>query len=287
MTIFLTPIVSAERAEHGGAFSARRLALARFRGAADPIMGFDHYRMNAVTFAPHPHAGFSAISYLFEDSEGGLRNRDSLGNDFVIEPGGILWTQAGSGIMHDELPAEVGHEVHGLQIFINLSGANKNTEPRVLRLAADEVPVWTSAGGSRLRIAVGCHEGVASPLEPTEPVNLFDLGLVAGDGIELPLAGGWDMLVYAESGGAQIRTDNGDAALAAGDGVAVTAQDTEGSLRIESEDGARLVILSGRALKEPVVQYGPFIMNSEADIRTAIARYQRGAMGVLASLAHR
>ncbi|WP_066558609.1 pirin family protein [Croceicoccus bisphenolivorans] len=285
MTTRLTPVISAERADLGGAFSARRVEPGRFGDAADPVMGFDRYRMDAVTFAPHPHAGFSSISYLFEDSAGGLRNRDSLGHDFVVEPGGILWTQAGSGVMHDELPAQTGKQVHGLQIFINLSAANKDSAPRVMRLAADEVPLWTSERGSRLRIMVGNHAGIVSPLEPTEPVNLFDLNLTAGDEVTLPLAVGWDMLVYAESGSAQVHTDGGAASLASGDAVAAVAHDADDSVRLVSQVGARLVILAGRALREPVVQHGPFIMNDEAGIRAAIARYQHGGMGVLEPIA--
>lgn len=285
MTTLLTPIVAAERAHLGDAFSARRVIPERFGDSADPIMGFDHYRMDGVTFAPHPHAGFSAISYLFEDSAGGLRNRDSLGHDFVIEPGGIVWTQAGSGVIHDELPAEAGRQVHGLQIFINLSAANKQGEPQVLRLAADDVPVWTSAHGSDLRVVVGEYQGVASPLEPTEAAQLFDLSLVAGDEITLPLEAGWDMLVYAEGGAAKVRAEDAEASLAAGDAVVAVARDAPGEVYVASEPGARVVILAGRALREPVFQHGPFIMNHEADIHAAIARYQRGGMGVLEPLA--
>ena len=146
MTIQLSPVITSERAELGSGFSARRVEPGRFGCAADPIMGFDHYRMNAVTFAPHPHAGFSAVSYLFEDSEGSLRNRDSLGNDFTVGPGGIVWTQAGTGVQHDELPAEPGREVHGLQIFINLSAAAKDTAPKVMRLDSDAVPLHRTEG---------------------------------------------------------------------------------------------------------------------------------------------
>lgn len=284
MTIELTPVISSERANLWVGFSARRVEPNRFGSAADPVMGFDHYRMNAVTFAPHPHAGFSAISYLFEDSAGGLRNRDSLGNDFVIEPGGILWTQAGSGVMHDELPAETGKQVHGLQIFINLSAANKMSAPRVMRLDANQVPVWKSDKGSRLRIMAGRHAGVTSSITPTEPVNLFDLQLAATDEIILPLASGWDMLVYAESGAAGIAADSASVSLTEGDAVVAIARDATGNLSLWSDNGARLVILAGEALHEPVVQRGPFIMNDEAGIRDAVMRYQRGEMGVLEPL---
>lgn len=285
MTVTFSPIISAETAERGP-FSARRLLPSRFNGTVDPVVGMDHYRMDAVTFAPHPHAGFSAVSYLFEDSAGGLRNRDSLGHDFVIQPGGIVWTQAGSGVVHDELPAQSGRQVHGLQIFVNLSAANKDRKPAVLRLASEEIPVWTSAAGTRLRVTVGSYEGLHSPLEPAEPFNLFDIGLVAGDGIVLPLAAGWDMMVYAPEGSAGVDAGTGvmGAGLRAGDAVGVVAKDDPGEIRLSTETGARVVVLSGPALREPVVEHGPFIMNSQAQINAAIARYQRGEMGFLAPL---
>jgi redox-sensitive bicupin YhaK (pirin superfamily) len=84
-------------------------------------MMFDHYRMSGPTFAPHPHAGLSAVTYVFEDSAGAIHNRDSLGHDLDVQPGEILWTQAGSGVVHDEYPAKHDASVHGLQLFVNLT----------------------------------------------------------------------------------------------------------------------------------------------------------------------
>ena len=248
MTIQLSPVIAAERADLGAGFSARRVEPGRLGAAADPIMGFDHYRMNAVTFAPHPHAGFSAVSYLFEDSAGGLRNRDSLGNDFAVGAGGVIWTQAGSGVQHDELPAE---------------------------------PVHTTPGGSTIRVVVGRYRGTVSELQPLEPADLLDIGIAPGDEIEVPLAAGWNLLVYAESGEVQIAADSGEGELRAGEALAASAPGAAGTVRIASAAGARVVLLGGRALQEPVVQYGPFIMNNEAQIRAAARRYQGGAMGRL------
>ncbi len=281
MTIQLSPVIAAERADLGAGFSARRVEPGRLGAAADPIMGFDHYRMNAVTFAPHPHAGFSAVSYLFEDSAGGLRNRDSLGNDFAVGAGGVIWTQAGSGVQHDELPAEPGREVHGLQIFINLSAAAKDTAPEVLHLDGAAVPVHTTPGGSTIRVVVGRYRGTVSELQPLEPADLLDIGIAPGDEIEVPLAAGWNLLVYAESGEVQIAADSGEGELRAGEALAASAPGAAGTVRIASAAGARVVLLGGRALQEPVVQYGPFIMNNEAQIRAAARRYQGGAMGRL------
>jgi redox-sensitive bicupin YhaK (pirin superfamily) len=131
MNFALSSVVNADPVARGGHFAARRLDLDGLGRFAAPVMGLDHYRMSGPTFAAHPHAGFSAVSYVLEDSAGGLRSRDSLQHDVVIEPGAIVWTQAGAGIVHDEFPAQMGREVHALQVSINLSRQNKNLPPRM------------------------------------------------------------------------------------------------------------------------------------------------------------
>jgi redox-sensitive bicupin YhaK (pirin superfamily) len=88
----------------------------------------DEFRVTGRPFPPHPHAGFSAVTYVLEDSEGKLRSRDSLGNDLVTGPGGIVWTQAGSGLIHEELPADSNRELHAVQVFVNLSSRNLSEE---------------------------------------------------------------------------------------------------------------------------------------------------------------
>ena len=284
MPIQLSPVISAERAELGSGFSARRVEPGRFGNAADPIVGFDHYRMNAVTFAPHPHAGFSAVSYLFQDSEGSLRNRDSLGNDFTVAPGGIVWTQAGSGVQHDELPAEPGREVHGLQIFVNLSSAAKDTAPQVIHVDSAEIPDQTTSGGSNIRVVVGNYQGTSSPLQPLEPVDLLDIAVTSDDEVKVPLEAGHNLLVYCVSGEARIVAESNASELRAGDAQAIGARVTMAELLISSGPGAHLVLLRGKPLDEPVVQYGPFIMNSEEQIRAAAVRFHNGAMGMLEPL---
>lgn len=93
MVLALSSVATADAAAQSAHFSARRLDLQALTGFINPVMGFDHFRMSGPTFAPHPHAGFSAVSYVFEDSSGALRNRDSLGNDLSIEPGAMVWTR--------------------------------------------------------------------------------------------------------------------------------------------------------------------------------------------------
>ena len=114
-----TTIARMQRANRGTQFRAVRLH-GTDPSQLDPFMGIDHAWMSAPTFPPHPHAGFSAVTYLFLDSETGIANRDSNGNRTLIEPGGLHWTAAGSGVVHEENPAVLGSTTHLLQIFVNL-----------------------------------------------------------------------------------------------------------------------------------------------------------------------
>lgn len=109
---------------------------------ASPIVIVDDFRVRSRPFPPHPHAGFSAVTYVMRDSPGSLRSRVSLGEDIVIGPGGIVWTEAGSGVLHQEIPADSRRELHGLQLFVNLSAKSKMTPPRMLQIEGADAPEW-------------------------------------------------------------------------------------------------------------------------------------------------
>ncbi len=282
MSLSLSPIVNAEFAGHGGHFSARRLDLEGLGGFAAPIMGFDHYWMSGPTFAPHPHAGFTAASYIFEDSNGGLRTRDSVQPDLVIEPGAMVWTQAGSGVVHDEFPAQTGHEVHGVQIFINLSSHNKELSPRMLQIAAADVPVVTDADGNRTRVLSGRFSDVSSPLDPAEPFDLFDVKVKGTWNFRVPAQR--NVLLYVLSGAVQVRAGDQHRTLQAFQGVAAHSGQAD-DLQVAAMEPAQILVLSGTDPREPVAVYGPFIMNDETQLAAAFERYRRGGMGRLVPLA--
>ena len=106
----------------------------------DPFINLDDFRMSEPTFPPHPHAGFSAVTYMFEDSAGAFTNRDSLGDHSRIGPGSLHWTQAAAGMMHEEIPEQRGLVCHGLQMFVNLRSDHKNAAPRAFHVDAAAVP---------------------------------------------------------------------------------------------------------------------------------------------------
>lgn len=183
----MSVIATLQRANHGSQFRAYGL-----RGAAeliDPFIGVDHAWMSGPTFPPHRHAGFSAVSYVFLDSETGIDNRDSLGTRNLIRPGGLHWAAAGSGIVHQEDPAEVEKTVHSLQIFVNLAPAIQNMPPFVLSLEPEDIPL-VQMPGARIRVPLGAFGEVRSPLKPPTEVTMLDISLEEGSVLELVVPAG-------------------------------------------------------------------------------------------------
>lgn len=191
-------ILSLERINIGSQFRAYGL-----RGSyhsTNPFIGVDHAWMSGPTFAPHSHQGFSAISYLFLDSETGINNRDSIGTRNLIKPGGLHWTTAGKGIVHEEVPAEAGKTVHSLQIFINLPSQLREAAPDYLLLEAEDVPTLHRKG-VKVRVPLGHFENVQSPLRPPTEVTMLDISLEPKTELVLTLPpehSGFLLTIYGE-----------------------------------------------------------------------------------------
>jgi len=281
MGMTFSPVVSAALAAHGGHFSARRLDPKGLGALASPVMGLDHYRMSGPTFSPHPHAGFSAVSYVFEDSAGGLRNRDSLGHDVMIEPGEMVWTQAGSGVVHDEFPSQPGREVHGVQIFINLARRHKDLPPQMLYARTKDIPVVRDASGNQTRVLAGQFGQLAGMVQPAEPFDFFDVKLVGEWRYEVPSHR--NVLVYVLAGEVEVKADGDKRALDTFEAVSV-GTNMSGMLHLAVKSPAHVLVLSGTDPREPLAVYGPFIMNDEAQLAEAFERYRSGRMGRLAAI---
>lgn len=177
-------VISTQLVNHGAHF--RAYGIRGQQNVINPFLGVDHAWMNGPTFPPHSHAGFSAVSYLFLDSETGLMNRDSTGTVNLIKPGGLHWAAAGKGIVHEEVPAELGKTAHSLQIFINLPTDKKSMDPKSYTLEAEDVPSVQIPSG-RVRVPVGSYQEVRSPLKTPTDVVMLDISLNAGASIDLPV----------------------------------------------------------------------------------------------------
>ncbi len=235
----------------------------------DPFIMVDHFRMAEPVFAPHPHAGFSAVTYLFDDSATGLVSRDSLGGEHEILPGGLHWTLAGRGLMHDEFPIEAGREAHGLQIFVNLPAEQKLRAPGVMRLAAEQMPRRVGEGWRAVQVFGGTGE-----LSLPWPTALAIVDIDSGAGFDFKLP-------TDEQGFAVVVQGSGRAAgLPLSVGRALSLAEG-GQAHLVADDALRLAVFSGRPLREPLVRHGPFVMSDEGQIVAALQRFQSGGMGRL------
>lgn len=279
--------VDARDVRIGEGFQAKHLSEEAFHGLIDPIIMLDHFRMSAPTFQPHPHAGISAVTYVFEDSRSAHFNHDSLGNNGPIRPGSLHWLMAGKGAVHTEQPQGPAPEVHALQIFVNLPASQKHDPPRVLHIDSHDVPEHR-AEGVRMRVVLGEAQGLKSPASDQlpQPFTLLD-GFLAGEAAtDLVLPRRWGALLYVVQGSLTIRHAHQEVQVSAGQGLGLQTpeQSVQGDavLRIQSHDQAtHFAWLAGRSLHEPMVKHGPFAMNTAEQVRQAIEDHQAGRMGQL------
>jgi redox-sensitive bicupin YhaK (pirin superfamily) len=242
----------------------------------DPFVSITEFLMSEPIFAPHPHAGFSAVTYMFSDSEGAFVNRDSLGDRSLIGAGSLHWTQAASGMMHEEVPEVRGVASHGMQLFVNLRAADKELAPRAFHLDAGDVPV-VSRDGVTVRVVLGEYAGAASPLVGlAEPVGLLEVELAPDAELSIPVAPDDRVVLLVASGGVVV-------AGTAIDAHHVATLDGPGrhAVLIAGGEGAVLLVLTGRPMNEPVVFGGSFVALDRADIDVLQTRFRRGEMGTL------
>ncbi len=249
----------------------------------DPFIGIDSYTMPQPFFGPHPHAGMSAVSLMLPEADGGFINRDSLGDHSLIRPGDLHWTQAGRGMMHEEVPSEPGKAARGLQVFVNMSRANKQAEPVAFKIKHEDMPTVAFEGGS-LRVVAGQFDGQSSPISQDARwltrVNMLDVTLQAGAQVDIPVASGDNAFFVIRSGAfEQIVVTN-----IAQSAIIFEASDQPGMRMARIQAGSqdlRGVFFSGTPIKEPIYSGGPFTGNTADDIMAYKRAFTRGEMGHL------
>lgn len=247
----------------------------------DPFLNLDDFQMSEPTFPPHPHAGFSAITYMFEDSEGAFINRDSLGDRSRIEPGAFHWTQAARGMMHEEVPERRGEMCHGLQMFVNLRGEHKLREPRAFHIAATDVPTARPSEGARIRILAGSFGDLHSPLHDLlTPVTFLDVHLDAGAVVEIEAPAEMTAFGLVVRGSGTVGPEGDATSVLAHTGVGFAGDGSHVRL-CGGDTGLQILVGAGYPIREPVVFGGPFVMTTEKDLREAEQRFRSGHMGAL------
>ncbi len=224
----------------------------------------------------HPHRGFETVTIVYG---GEVEHRDSSGGGGVIGPGDVQWMTAGGGILHEEFHTEAftrrGGELEMVQLWVNLPGRDKLTPARYQAIVDADIPVieLPDAAG-RLRLIAGELDGRRGAAETFSPVDVWDLRLAAGKRVELPAADGRSLMVVALQGTVLVN----DEAILRDAQLAVLDPHGEG-VAVQADGDAKLLVLGGAPIDEPVVGYGPFVMTSEAEIRQAIADFNSGRFG--------
>jgi quercetin 2,3-dioxygenase len=252
----------------------------------DPFLLLHHANIKAPThiepddagIGPHPHRGFSPVTFIFQ---GGVHHRDSRGNDSVIYAGGAQWMNAGMGIIHSERPPHDIHEIGGrqeiIQLWINTPSKNKMDAPAYFPLSAEEAPK-IQADDSRVSGKVFSGEvlGVKGPIPSQAVVNAATFEIKQGGRVSIPVPDEHNTLVYLLDG--KVSVDG----FGMVDGLHIVHFKNDGEgISLEALADTRVLFLSGEPLKEPVVSYGPFVMNNQTQIMEAMRDYQMGKMGVL------
>jgi redox-sensitive bicupin YhaK (pirin superfamily) len=225
----------------------------------------------------HPHRGFETVTIAYQ---GSIAHRDSGGHAGVIHPGDVQWMTAASGVVHEEKQeaefARQGGTLEMVQLWVNLPKAYKMSPPRYQSLTKQQIPVVQLEGGA-LRVIAGEYGGARGPANTFTPVNLFDVRIEAGGRAPLELPEGFNTAVVLLKGGVVI---NGRDELAGEARIAVFGTDgTE--LTLEARTASTLLVLNGAPIREPVASYGPFVMNTESELRQAVEDYRAGRMGHL------
>jgi quercetin 2,3-dioxygenase len=221
----------------------------------------------------HPHKGFAPVSFIFK---GAIRHRDSRGHDSTVSAGGTQWMHAGSGILHEEVP--LAGELELIQLWINSPASHKGDVPSYYPLAAADTPVVRSDDGLiRLNIIAGTLLDAEGPIPSPTPVNAATIEARRGGQLFIPLPATHNAFIYLLDGALRF----GDGTRGSGFHQAVFNTDGDGVL-ITAEEDTRALLMSGEPIDEPVVSSGPFVMNTDEEIRAAYREYRTGAMGSLA-----
>jgi redox-sensitive bicupin YhaK (pirin superfamily) len=221
-------------------------------------------------FPEHPHRGFETVTYMLT---GRMRHRDSAGHEGSITDGGVQWMTAGRGVVHSEMPEQNDGLMEGFQLWLNLPAKDKMSAPWYRDIPFDAVPRFTLASGAAVQVIAGSSHGVAGAVQraATEPLYL-DVELPAGATFEQPLPAGHNAFLYVFRGEVVVE---GKAVPQARMAILDNAQAADG-VRIKATVPSRLLLLAGRPLNEPIAQYGPFVMNTQAEVFQAVEDFRNG-----------
>ncbi len=258
----------------GDGFEAKSYQHADFQGLMDPLIMVDHFIMTQPTFGTHAHAGLSAVTVMFEDSEGAFRNRDSLGNDLDLAPGDLYWFKAARGAIHNEAPRPCAR-THALQVFVNLAAEHRHDAPAAFHVSASDIPKLPGDHATA-RLVLGEGNGVTGAAAPDVPLTLLDVEMQAGGQFTHHGDSRHHAWILAIEGTSIVTWNAGSADLQPGKAIAFAGAT---DISFTSEAGAQAVLFRGHPLRQAFIQRGPFAMGNAAELDAVEADYRAGRLG--------
>jgi len=257
----------------GAGVKLTRVLTGKLQQRLDPFLMLDAFGSDnpddyIAGFPDHPHRGFETVTYMLS---GRMRHRDSAGHEGLLESGGVQWMTAGRGVIHSELPEQQDGVMEGFQLWLNLPAERKMCEPWYRDFPGATIPEYLTSGGVTVRVIAGSSNGVAGAItrEVTEPLYL-DVHLPAGTTFSTALADTHNAFIYVYRGAAQV----GDTQVEAGR-MGILSNTGDG-VTMTTSVAARLILITGKPLNQPIVQHGPFVMNTQQEIHQALDDFNSG-----------
>jgi redox-sensitive bicupin YhaK (pirin superfamily) len=274
--------VTGRTTSDGAGLRVTRVLTQDLQRRLDPFLMLDVFRSDDPEdymggFPDHPHRGFETVTYMLA---GRIRHRDSAGHEGLLPAGGVQWMTAGRGVVHPEIPEQENGLMQGFQLWLNLPARDKMSAPTYRDIPAAEIPVFTDAEGIRVKVIAGESRGVAGAVSRrvTEPVFL-DLEVPAGRRYAASLPAGHNAFVYVYEGALKV----GDRAVLVAEGRMgiLTTDPAADGVVLAAAEPSRALLLAGAPLREPIVQYGPYVMNTTVEIRQAVEDGAAGRLGTI------
>ncbi len=271
-------LISGQAVLEGAGVKVQRVIGQALHARLDPFLMLDVFQNEhpddyIAGFPDHPHRGFETITYMLA---GRLRHRDSAGNAGLLQSGGMQWMKAGRGVVHSEMPEQENGLMEGFQLWLNLPSADKLSDPEYRDVAAEQIPSFTLSSGVSVKIILGKSQGLTGAVtRPVTEALFLDVHLPANSQYQQALPPTHNAFVYVYRGAINI----GDHEVPAGNmAILMNTPDSDGVI-LQANQPAQLLLIAGQPLHAPIVQHGPFVMNTSEQIAQAITDYRAGRLG--------
>lgn len=274
-------VVGGQFVMDGAGVKINRVLTQPLQRRLDPFLMLDAFGSDKAGdyiagFPEHPHRGFETVTYMLN---GRMRHRDSAGNEGLVTDGGVQWMTAGRGVIHSEMPEQNEGLMEGFQLWLNLPAGDKMSAPWYRDIPTEDVPRFALPSGATVQVIAGRTHGVDGAVQRagTQPLYL-DVALPEGATLDLPLPAGHNAFLYVFRGDVVVEGKGVPQARMA---ILDNAPEADG-VRIKAAVASRLLVIAGRPLNEPIAQYGPFVMNTQAEVFQAVEDFRAGRFAATA-----